>query len=66
VICEYIDDTWPEIPLKPIDSWGRAQMRLWTKQLDEGVHAAVGALSFFASRFAISGLKNRAKIVPDG
>jgi glutathione S-transferase len=46
VICEYIDDTWPEIPLKPIDSWGRAQMRLWTKQLDEGVHAAVGALSF--------------------
>lgn len=46
VICEYIDDTWPEIPLKPLDSWGRAQMRLWTKQLDEGVHAAVGALSF--------------------
>jgi glutathione S-transferase len=46
VICEYIDDTWPDTPLKPTDGWGRAQMRLWTKQLDEGVHAAVGALSF--------------------
>jgi glutathione S-transferase len=46
VICEYIDDTWSENPLKPTDSWGRAQMRLWTKQLDEGVHASVGALSF--------------------
>jgi glutathione S-transferase len=46
VVCEYIDDYWPEPPLKPADAWGRAQMRLWTKQLDEGVHAAVGTLSF--------------------
>jgi glutathione S-transferase len=46
VICEYIDDTWPEDSLKPSDSWGRAQMRLWTKQLDEGLHANVGTLSF--------------------
>jgi glutathione S-transferase len=46
VICEYIDDQWPDAPLKPADGWGRAQMRLWTKQLDEGVHAAVGTLSF--------------------
>src|SRR5580704_12369700 len=28
------------------DSFGRAQMRLWTKQLDEGLHPAVGTLSF--------------------
>jgi glutathione S-transferase len=46
VICEYIDDQWPEPPLKPADSFQRAQMRLWTKQLDEGLHAAVGSLSF--------------------
>jgi glutathione S-transferase len=46
VICEYIDDTWPENPLKPSDSWSRAKMRLWTKQLDEGLHANVGTLSF--------------------
>jgi glutathione S-transferase len=46
VICEYIDDEWPNPPLKPTDSLGRARMRLWTKQLDEGLHAAVGSLSF--------------------
>jgi len=33
VICEYVDDQWPDQPLKPRDSFGRAQMRLWTKQL---------------------------------
>ena len=46
VICEFIDDEWPDQPLKPDDSFGRARMRLWTKQLDEGLHAAVGSLSF--------------------
>jgi glutathione S-transferase len=46
VICEYLDDRWPDPPLKPAHAWGRARMRLWTKQLDEGVHAAVGTLSF--------------------
>ena len=46
VICEYVDDQWPDQPLKPTDSFGRAQMRLWTKQLDEGLHTAVGILSF--------------------
>lgn len=46
VICEYIDDEWSDPPLKPPDSFGRARMRLWTKQLDEGLHAAVGSLSF--------------------
>jgi glutathione S-transferase len=46
VICEYIDDEWSDPPLKPRDSFGRARMRLWTKQLDEGLHAAVGSLSF--------------------
>src|SRR5271170_4997565 len=46
VICEFIDDQWPDQPLKPTDGFGRAQMRLWTKQLDEGLHTAVGTLSF--------------------
>jgi glutathione S-transferase len=46
VICEFIDDEWPDPPLKPADSFGRARMRLWMKQLDEGLHAAVGSLSF--------------------
>ena len=33
-------------PLRPDDPWAAAQMRLWTKQLDEGVHFATGVVSF--------------------
>jgi glutathione S-transferase len=44
VIGEYLDDAFPQYGLKgdPIE---RARMRLWTKQLDEGLHIAVGNLS---------------------
>lgn len=45
VICEYLDDAYPEPPLRPSDAVGRARMRLWTKQLDEGVHAATSVIS---------------------
>lgn len=45
VINEYIDDVWPDPPLRPKDPWGRARMRLWTKQLDEGLHAASATIS---------------------
>lgn len=46
IICEFIDDAWPDPPLKPADPTSRARMRLWTKQLDDSLHAAVAALSF--------------------
>lgn len=45
VINEYIDDAYPDRPLRPKDAVERARMRLWTKQLDEGVHAATGVIS---------------------
>ena len=45
VINEYLDDAYPEPRLRPVDSRSRARMRLWTKQLDEGVHAATSVLS---------------------
>ena len=45
VIMEYLDDAYPEIPLRPAAPGDRARMRLWTKQLDEGVHAATGTIS---------------------
>ncbi len=36
VICEYLEDEFPtEPPLRPVDSFGRAQMRIWTKWVDE-------------------------------
>ena len=38
VILEYLDDAFPEPPLRPKRHGDRAQMRLWTKRLDEGHH----------------------------
>ena len=64
VICEYIDDEWPDPALKPADSFERARMRLWTKQLDEGLHAAVGSLSFaiaFRHQWLARSTEDRAK-----
>jgi glutathione S-transferase len=47
VINEYLDERFPDAPMKPADPFGRARMRLWTKQLDEGVHdAGIAILSF--------------------
>ena len=47
VINEYLDERFPDPPRKPRDAFGRARMRLWTKQLDEGVHdAGIAVLSF--------------------
>ncbi len=47
VINEYLDERFPDPPQKPADPFGRARMRLWTKQLDEGVHdAGIAILSF--------------------
>jgi len=45
VICEYLDDAYPEPNLRPRDAAARARTRLWTKQLDEGIHAATSTLS---------------------
>jgi glutathione S-transferase len=36
VICEYLEDEYPtETKLRPADSYGRAEMRVWTKWVDE-------------------------------
>jgi glutathione S-transferase len=45
VIGEYIDDAFPGPALRPETAAERARMRLWTKQLDEGLHADTGVLS---------------------
>jgi glutathione S-transferase len=37
VICEYLDEAFPEPPLRPADALGRAAMRVWTKAVDEGL-----------------------------
>ena len=38
VILEYLEDVFPEPRLRPADPYERAQMRLWTKLTDEGMH----------------------------
>lgn len=45
VIMEYLDDAYPDPPLRPEATADRARMRWWTKQLDEGVHAATSTMS---------------------
>ena len=38
VILEYIEDAFPEPPLRPADLVDRAEMRVWTKMIDEALH----------------------------
>ena len=49
VICEYIDDVFANPPLKPATARGRAEMRLWTKAVDEHLHPVCGEITFACS-----------------
>ena len=49
VICEYIDEVFPSPPLKPTDPLQRAEMRLWTKAVDELLHPMCGEITFACS-----------------
>jgi glutathione S-transferase len=51
VILEYLDEAYPEPPLRPADAYGRAKMRVWTKQLDEDIHDASAAILSFGIAF---------------
>jgi glutathione S-transferase len=46
VINEYLDEVFPEPPLKPADPVARARMREWTKMVDEEVHPACAEITF--------------------
>ena len=36
-ICEYLDETYPEPPLRPADPYERAVMRNWVRHVDERI-----------------------------
>ncbi len=59
LICEYLDETFPQPPLMPADPWARTRMRLWSKMVDEGLHDGVTELSFSAM------FRERMKNMPD-
>lgn len=46
VICEYLEDAFPEFALRPSNSLQRARMRLWTLLPDAGLHRACGVSTF--------------------
>lgn len=46
VICEYLDDAYPQPSLRPADPLQRARMRWWTLLPDAGLHPAIGATCF--------------------
>jgi glutathione S-transferase len=49
LICEYIDQTFPQPPqLIPADPWRQSRMRLWSKIVDEGLHDGATEISFSA------------------
>jgi glutathione S-transferase len=48
LICEYLDESFPDPPLMPKDPAARIRMRLWSKMVDEGLHDGVTELSFSA------------------
>lgn len=46
VIVEYLDDVFPDPPLRPVDNYDRSRMRLLVKVFDEEVHPAIGVLTY--------------------
>jgi glutathione S-transferase len=49
VICEYLEEAYPEHPVYPRDPLRRAQVRLWTKAVDEELHPACSAITYVVS-----------------
>lgn len=60
VIMEYIEDVFPEPPLRPKAPLDRAHMRQWAKVPDDGIHVACASVTY-ASAFADQLRKNHTR-----
>jgi len=49
LICEYLDEVFPDAALRPADPYRRVEMRLWTKRLDEELHPNTGPVTYAIS-----------------
>jgi glutathione S-transferase len=71
IICQYLEEAFPEPALLPVHPYARAQARLWLKHFDEVVHPAVRKASFemlykpLLRRMPASELALRARSHPD-
>ncbi|HTQ36198.1 MAG TPA: glutathione S-transferase family protein [Steroidobacteraceae bacterium] len=49
VICEYLEEVFPDHPVYPATPRERAQVRVWTKAVDEELHPACSTLTYVVS-----------------
>jgi len=49
VICEYAEEAFPEHSIYPSSALERAQVRIWTKAVDEELHPACSAITYVVS-----------------
>lgn len=69
-ICEYLDDAFPEPPLRPAEPLARARMRVWSKWTDEVVIRAFQVASWnrmmgpTARRWSDAELEERLRRIP--
>jgi glutathione S-transferase len=49
VICEYLEESFPAKPIYPRAPLERAQVRVWTKAVDEELHPACSAITYVVS-----------------
>jgi glutathione S-transferase len=46
LINEYLEDAYPDPPMRPTGAAARHAARMWTQKLDHSVHAATGVVTF--------------------
>jgi glutathione S-transferase len=49
VICEYVEETFPDRPIYPQSPYERSRVRVWTKAVDEELHPACSAITYIVS-----------------
>ncbi len=46
IICEYLNDSFPDVDLSPGDPYARSQMRFWMKHVDVKLHPSCGTIQW--------------------